>query len=368
MSKILNKLSSIFNRRSTGELKIVTGAIDSVISTADSDLVLLQLQYIIGTSTGEWLDEWGSWFGCTRNVDEADLDYSARILATATQPKSTIPAIVDSVNNTAGYTGSDTKAFEPHTLVAKHNVSQFSGNHRYQDGTYWKWNVVEIQTPFVVSDATKKLIDSVKAGGTKVFYSIKVDLEMPPPIAPTIAEDLEVVSIFEPSPPSFMSGETFCGTPADRFKGLSGNRTLWGVNFSYFTDGIDNDMTSFARNIWGSPCIRIDQIPSMSPAREADYQVDCQRDTAVVPGSALRGSYAQEMQVREWNPGYTLEMKSDFCMNVLEDVKTLAMEMGLADCRRIIIVSDLYSADDLGNIPENSVIDIQPEVIVATSS
>lgn len=243
MVNLLSKLHRIFNKRSTGELKAVTGAISDSLDTVSQDISLLDLQYIIQTSTGEWLDEYGSWFGISRSLNESDELFRQRMLAVATKPKNTIPALTSAIDTQMQGTG--TTIFQPFTRVARHNVFKYSGVDRYMDGIYYRWNTIDIIMPYNLTEDLRKTVESIKAGGIKVFFTCnsKIELEegdkfdMIPSSEYTLSLDIPLINAR-----SGMrhSDRTNSSNP------MSGNRILWGC---YIDQGIELPAVDFLRKI-----------------------------------------------------------------------------------------------------------------------
>lgn len=169
--RLIDSLGSIFNRNSTGELKHVTEALDQPISTLAKDISLLQLEYIIGTSTGEWLNEWGTWFGVARNLRESDKDYSTRILLKAVKPKNTIPALIDAIKVALNNPLAKVEVYEPHLDIFRLNISELSGDDKLQDGVYQRHAVVDIYINAPLPANLADVIRDVKSAGVKVYFT-----------------------------------------------------------------------------------------------------------------------------------------------------------------------------------------------------
>lgn len=177
---ILNKLASFFNRRDKGDLKLFTQVVDDKLKVLGEDISLLELEYNLRTATGEWLDEWGSWFGVYRGMDEDDDSYRYRILTSLARATGTIPAILASVleyyeveHGKGKYTEEDIKILEPYTLLKKFSeCGDFSGIHRYPDGTFYRHHTLEITIPESVTPELREMVEKTKAAGIKVYYNI----------------------------------------------------------------------------------------------------------------------------------------------------------------------------------------------------
>lgn len=292
---LLNKLHRIFNHRSTGELKNVTGALDAGLNTMCEDISLLELQYIISTATGEWLDEWGSWFGITRNPGEDDPCFSGRILAAALTPKCTIPALTSMADALARLPGAT--VFEPYTKVAKHNHSQFSGDDHYQDGSYWRWNVVDLVVPYTLTKDLADIVKSVRAAGIKVYFTQKMQLDYDGAQSkfPLLCRGSQTFIQIEPCLVLFKAGNVLSGNrpPSAR----SGNKTVWGI-------GRDLDiaigLVDGRRYMIGSPLYHIKDAPShiLTNPFNGGMEVIIKRSVAVAdviantPGVEMFGPYA----------------------------------------------------------------------------
>lgn len=198
----------------------------------DDDTSIMRLELMILTSTGRWLDTWGEWFGVPRNSGEEDQQYSKRIIETTVRPKNTKPAIENAIDSTLGCEG--TTVFEPHTQVAKFNISTFSGKDRYLDGKYWRPAVIDVEIPCEITDEIRELVNSIKAAGVSVYYT-----------ASNVLDDSETaidkwrfsdkfiplsdhMLIIEPNVVRHITGAVFSSTSSKQ-RSRSGKQTIWGT-------------------------------------------------------------------------------------------------------------------------------------------
>lgn len=172
MAKIINTLSRIFNRRPSGDLKYVTESIDNSLNKFAYDLdALRQIEFNIRTATGEWLDEWGSWFGVPRIIGEPDSEYGSRIISTAIRPRTTIPSIKSAILDMLGDPNAKVDIYEPYTNIFKFNKSLLDGEDKITDAIYQRHAVIDI---IIYAPLPPNLLDSVKeikAGGIKVYLT-----------------------------------------------------------------------------------------------------------------------------------------------------------------------------------------------------
>lgn len=170
MSNITSVMGRLFRRRVDEDAQLALGAIDVVLNLASEDLSLLQLEYYITNATGTWLDEWGSWFGISREYLEIDDLYRGRILGSISTSKATIPAIIAAIKAYAGDPYADIQIYEPFNNLASHNHSSYSGVDHYPDSVYWRSAVIEVRTTVPLTSALRDVIERTKSGGIKVYY------------------------------------------------------------------------------------------------------------------------------------------------------------------------------------------------------
>lgn len=157
---------------------IIQSIYDCFIMARD-DIDLMRLEMCLSTATGYWLDSWGDYFSVYRKSGETDEHYSKRIIDSVIQPKSTIPAIkdniVDYLNSTyhKNYTREDITVREPWKDIAKYShKGTLSNDARFFSGDYYCHAVMDISVPEEITKELIDLVNSVKAAGVKVIWSI----------------------------------------------------------------------------------------------------------------------------------------------------------------------------------------------------
>jgi len=173
---LFDKMSLIFNRRSTKELKISVDAISNCLNTVNDDLNLLNLEYVLGTSTGIWLNYWGSWFGIPRIYLETDSAYSSRILYTIRKNKISPNAFIEATRNMLG-SQVNVELYEPYADLAKFDISTFSGSSKFLGGSYYEYCIADLKV--YDTDITPELvkeINSIKAAGIYVYFTHSLQL------------------------------------------------------------------------------------------------------------------------------------------------------------------------------------------------
>lgn len=175
----MKNLARFFRPSPQNNLGVIVGAIDDSLGDVRTTLVELDTEYLIFNSTGEWLDMWGDTFNTSRNHNEADQVYRARIMAVATKPRNTIPALVSAVKT---YIGDEESivVYEPFTNMRKFNISTFNGKDKYPDGTYYRPSVIDIKISGSITPALRAAIDKIKAAGVKVYFTSTGEASGPP--------------------------------------------------------------------------------------------------------------------------------------------------------------------------------------------
>jgi hypothetical protein len=140
---LLSKLASIFSKKQDSEVSILSGAVDDSLSKVVSTMTDMEVQSVITSSTGEWLDSWGQRFNVYRNTNEVDSLYRTRILGQVLNAKGTVPALIDAVKRALG---DDTVVTveETYNDLRMFNISTFSGTGKYQDSDTVRLGVVKI--------------------------------------------------------------------------------------------------------------------------------------------------------------------------------------------------------------------------------
>jgi hypothetical protein len=224
---MLKFLQSIFRRdQSNSDHKAVLDSIGTALKTAGDDADLMKKELSIVDSEGEWLDEWGTWFGVSRLSDyEEDNRYLDRMLSVI-EDKVTIPAIINGVKKVLG-DNTIIKIYEPYHEIRYFNVSTFSGEGRYQDGDYYRIGVIDVIINKPVTDELVKFINLIKGAGVSVKFTYKPT----PPIEDVIidgSEDEEIVDSIvsmEMYSVEEQEGRTQSGSNPEHI--LSGEQVIW---------------------------------------------------------------------------------------------------------------------------------------------
>ena len=197
----IKNIAKFFKRANAGVLSDLLGASEKALEGVRTDIVALDVEFIISTSTGAWLDEWGNFFGVYRAFEEADAPYRGRIQSVATKPKNTIPAIISSIVSYVGNNDDDITIYEPFVNMRKFNISTFSGPDKFPDSSYYRPSVIDIRTSGNITAGMKQVVENIKSAGVMVYFTFtgeigpKEPLNMGTDVSP-IAEYYRDVDLF----------------------------------------------------------------------------------------------------------------------------------------------------------------------------
>lgn len=165
------------NKSSRVHQALIQSIYDCFIRTQE-DINLMRLEMCLKTATGYWLNCWGEFFSVYRKSGEDDETYSQRIIGSIIQPKSTIPAIKDSIVNylnlstSTEYTKEDIRIREPWRELAKYShKGVLSKDARFCSSDYYCHAVLDISIPENITQELIDIVASVKAAGIKVMWS-----------------------------------------------------------------------------------------------------------------------------------------------------------------------------------------------------
>ena len=176
----------LFNRflpptwRNTDSSNIVHNAIIKSIAntlvTAESDLLDAKAESYLETSSGVFLDKWGSFSGVTRRTDETDDHYRARIKRWFTKKKGTVNSLIENIKEE--FEDIDVYIYEPWRNIFYTNKSVLNGVDRLQ-GFYYRFAVIDIHISSTV-DVKKlaKLVDRYKDAGVIVYFTYETGLSI----------------------------------------------------------------------------------------------------------------------------------------------------------------------------------------------
>jgi len=182
--KNLRTLYKINLEKSNEAHSVLISALYNVFIVVGEDIDQSRLEMCLSTATGQWLDSWGEFFNTSRAINEADQDYSKRIIEDTIEPKVTVTGLKKAaaryINRKfkVDYDYKSVNITEPwKSLLKPSHSGTLSGEAKLWSPDYWTYGVIDIALP----DATMMSLDlivylnTIKAAGTKITWSIKPD-------------------------------------------------------------------------------------------------------------------------------------------------------------------------------------------------
>lgn len=116
----------------TSLLCVLIDSVSSELSSAKYEMVAALDQMSTVTADGEWLDEWGGYFGILRTADEPDRNYGVRIIAEVIRPRENNVAITSAIRLAFGQDAEvvDAAVLADATYFYDGTIT-YSGSHTY---------------------------------------------------------------------------------------------------------------------------------------------------------------------------------------------------------------------------------------------
>lgn len=187
--KYLHPLLKIDNdsRYSTANYAVLKSLADS-LSDAERDTLSKKIQLVFETATGEYLDEYGKWFGVKRYLNESDDDYRGRIKYYLLIPRSTVQGIIQGIQYYLNDSDAQISVYEPWKNIFYLNKSNLNGDD-HLPGFYYRYAVINVSIDRPMSQAIYDAIQAFKPAGVKFYVTINENLSVD--MKPLILADLQ---------------------------------------------------------------------------------------------------------------------------------------------------------------------------------
>ncbi|ACO37053.1 hypothetical protein lb338_phage_132 [Lactobacillus phage Lb338-1] len=183
------------SRYSTANYAVLKSLADS-LSDAESDTLSKKIQLIFETATGDYLDEYGKWFGVSRYPNEDDNDYRERIKYYLLIPRSTVQGIIEGIQYYLNDTKAQISVYEPWKNIFYLNKSNLNGDD-HLPGFYYRYAVINVSIDRPMSQAIYDAIQAFKPAGVKFYVTINENLSVdtnPLILADLQAKNMEMVN------------------------------------------------------------------------------------------------------------------------------------------------------------------------------
>lgn len=149
---------------------VMLSAIEDALSEAEKDTIEGKVVMELETSTGEWLDQYGSLFGPRRRDKESDDTYRDRLIEYVQLERGTIPAIKDAIRSFIEHDTVHIDIYEPWRNIFYLNRSKLNGPDHFL-GHYYTFAVIDIRITSVFPESIMDVIREFKPAGVKVHLT-----------------------------------------------------------------------------------------------------------------------------------------------------------------------------------------------------
>lgn len=177
IDKLIANLSASFDTTSPVLTDVLAPVADELAGAQEGVVAALD-QMAMTTADGEWLDEWGAYFGVPRLTGESDVEYGPRVVTEIIRPKENNFAIAKAIKEAFGQ-----DAVVTDVTTWDGVVSAFNGGHNhdgainYSDAAVVRYGLFDIQSSYSLEsgvDVTKfaaslrEFVERFRAAGTQL--------------------------------------------------------------------------------------------------------------------------------------------------------------------------------------------------------
>lgn len=146
-------------------------AIEDILSSTEKDTIDSKVESYLNSADGEFLDEWGSWFGVARKDNQSDDDYRKWIITYATLKRGTKKAIIDAIKMYLDMSDATISVYEPYKNVFQLDKSKLDGLD-HLSGDYYRWGIINIFVDRPVPESIYQIIRDFKPAGVNFFITV----------------------------------------------------------------------------------------------------------------------------------------------------------------------------------------------------
>lgn len=136
----------------------------------EKDAIESKLQSSLKSSTGDYLDNFGDWFGVYRKKDEDDEKYRARIIKYLLLKRGTNNAIIEAIKDYLEDSDADVSIYEPFRNIFYTNKSHLNGNDHLM-GYYYNFAIINVSVGSYFPMEIVDVINEFKPAGVKFYVT-----------------------------------------------------------------------------------------------------------------------------------------------------------------------------------------------------
>lgn len=146
-------------------------AINDILKETETDTINSKIESHLDTASGQYLDEWGSWFGVPRKTGQSDDSYREWIITYTLLKRGTKQAIISAIRMYLNLSGATISVYEPYKNVFTLDKSALDGVD-HLPGDYYRWGIIDIYIDRPVPKSIEKIIRDFKPAGVNFFVTI----------------------------------------------------------------------------------------------------------------------------------------------------------------------------------------------------
>lgn len=150
-------------------------AIDDLLNDAEHATLEAKKHSYLSRATGEFLNEWGKWFGVFRKDEELDADYRKRIVQYVDIPRGTNQAIKLAVRRYLSDPTVGVEIYEPWRNIFYLNRSDLNGVDHLM-GNYYRFAVITITIGAPFDEDIIPYLERFKPSGVQMFVNYDPNL------------------------------------------------------------------------------------------------------------------------------------------------------------------------------------------------
>lgn len=155
----------------------VLNALNYELTQAEQETISSKIHSSLESTTGEFLDAWGAWFGVYRKDGWADEYYRKRIVRELLLKRGTVPAIIEALVDFLEDNEATVTIYEPWRNIFYTNKSDLNGEDHLM-GYYYRFAIIDISIDRPFPPEIVEVIQSFKPAG--VLFYIRLDTSTNP--------------------------------------------------------------------------------------------------------------------------------------------------------------------------------------------
>lgn len=169
----------------------ILNALNYELTQTEKDTIQSKIQSSLETSTGEYLDNWGDWFGVYREDGWKDDFYRKRIIRYLLLKRGTIPAIIDAILDFLDDYGANVQIYEPWRNIFYLNKSKLNGEDHLM-GRYYRFAIIDISIDRPFPPEIVEVIEAFKPAGVLFYLRLNDSMNPNKKIVPMPVSEFKV--------------------------------------------------------------------------------------------------------------------------------------------------------------------------------